>query len=283
MAIDGTVVLLVLLAALMHATWNAFVRSDKDTLLSLFAVKAPTIVISAAALVVTGFPALESLPYLLTSAAINCAYFYFLARAYEAGDLSVCYPIARGTAPVVVAIMSVTVIGETPPITAFVGVAVVSLGILVLAWRRSKSLPEPTGMAWALAVGLTIASYTLTDGLGARLSNNPIGYTAALSAVTGILLCAAVLYLRGQKAALESLASRWKIGLLGGLLMFSAYGLVMYALTRAPVASVSALRETGVIFAAIIGTIVLKEPLGARRVIASAIVAAGVAILVAAR
>lgn len=283
MAIDGTVVLLVLLAALMHATWNALVRSGKDTLLSLFAVKAPTILISAAALVVTGFPAFESLPYLLTSAAINCAYFYFLSRAYEAGDLSVCYPIARGTAPVVVAILSATVISETPPIMAFVGVAVVSLGILLLAWRRSKSLPKPAGMAWALAVGLTIASYTLTDGLGARLSNNPIGYTAALSAVTGVLLCATVLYLRGQKAALESLASRWKIGLMGGLLMFSAYGLVMYALTRAPVASVSALRETGVIFAAIIGTIVLKEPLGVRRVVASAIVAVGVAILVAAR
>ncbi|MEX0694297.1 MAG: EamA family transporter [Rhodospirillales bacterium] len=279
MVIDTHVVLLVLLAAMMHATWNALVRSGTDTLMSLFVVKAPTILVAAGVLMVTGLPEAESYPYLCMSAAINCGYFYFLIKAYSVGDLSVCYPIARGVAPMIVLLLSVSVLGETPPPSAYAGVAVISFGILVLAWRRDRSLPKPAGMAWALALGLTIAGYTLTDGIGARLSANPFGYTAVLNILTGILLCAAVVYLRGRTASFASLA-QWKTGLGGGTLMFGAYALVIYALTLAPVASIAALRETGVIFAAIIGTLVLKEPLGIRRVIASVFVAAGVAILV---
>lgn len=282
MTLDAPVVLLVLLAAIMHATWNAFVRSGSDTMLSLFSIKAPTILVAICVLLVTGLPAMESTPYLLASVAINGGYFYFLTKAYDTGDLSVCYPIARGVAPATVLLLSVSILGESPPLSAYAGVAVVSFGILVLAWRHDRSLPRPAGMMWALAVGLTIAGYTLTDGIGARLSGNPIGYTAVLNILTGILLCGAVLVLRGRGAAFASLA-RWKTGFVGGTLMFGAYALVIYALTRAPVASVAALRETGVIFAAIIGTLVLKEPLGRRRVVASVFVAAGVAILVAYR
>ena len=282
MAIETPVVLLVLLAAMMHATWNALVRSGKDTLLSLFVVKAPTIPVAALVLMFTGLPEVESFTYLCISAVINCGYFYFLTKAYDAGDLSVCYPIARGVAPVTVLLLSVSVLGETPPPSAYAGVGVVSFGIIVLAWRRDSSLPKPAGIAWALAVGLTIAGYTLTDGIGARLSANPIGYTAVLNILTGILLCISVVYLRGRTAAFSSL-KKWKTGIIGGTLMFGAYALVMYALTRAPVASIAALRETGVIFAAIIGTFILKEPLGIRRVVASLFVAAGVAILVAYR
>lgn len=282
MTFDAPVMLLVLLAAVMHATWNAFVRSGSDTLLSLFAVKAPTIAVAAGALLFVGLPAPASLPYLFASAVINGGYFYFLTKAYDTGDLSVCYPIARGVAPATVLLLSVTVLGETLPPAGYAGIAIVSFGILVLAWRPDRSIPQPAGIAWALAVGLTIAGYTLTDSVGARLSGNPIGYTAVLNILTGIMLCAAVLYLRGRNAAFVSL-KKWKTGVIGGTLMFGAYALVIYALTRAPVASVAALRETSVIFASIIGTLVLKEPLGVRRVIASVFVASGVAILVAYR
>lgn len=279
MTIDASVLLLVLLAAIMHATWNAFVRSGSDTLLSLFSVKALTILIAAGMLLVTGLPAVESAPYLVLSAAINGLYFYCLAKAYSSGDLSICYPIARGVAPVAVLLLSMLALGEVLPLPAYAGVAVISVGIILLAWRRDKALPPPAGIAWALAVGLAIAGYTMTDSVGARLSNNPVGYTAVLNVLTGILLCTVVVFLRGRRAALASLAN-WKIGLVGGTLMFGAYALVVYALTRAPVASVAALRETSVIFAAVIGTLVLKEPLGVQRVIASVFVAAGVAILV---
>jgi len=279
MTIDASVLLLVLLAAIMHATWNAFVRSGSDTLLSLFSVKALTILIAAGVLLVTGLPAVESAPYLVLSAAINGLYFYCLAKAYSSGDLSICYPIARGVAPVAVLLLSMLALGEVLPLPAYAGVAVISVGIILLAWRRDKALPPPAGIAWALAVGLAIAGYTMTDSVGARLSKNPVGYTAVLNVLTGILLCTVVVFLRGRRAAFASLAN-WKIGLVGGTLMFGAYALVVYALTRAPVASVAALRETSVIFAAVIGTLVLKEPLGVQRVIASVFVAAGVAILV---
>ncbi|MEX0695611.1 MAG: EamA family transporter [Rhodospirillales bacterium] len=282
MTVDASVLLLVLLAAIMHATWNAFVRSGSDTLLSLFLVKALTIPIAVGVLFVTGLPEIESAPYLVLSAAINSVYFYFLTKAYSSGDLSICYPIARGVAPVAVLLFSMFALGETLPLSAYAGVAVISVGIMVLAMRRDKSLPQPAGIGWALAVGLAIAGYTLTDGIGARLSGNPIGYTAVLNVLTGVLLCTAVVYLRGRSVAFASFTN-WKTGIIGGALMFGAYALVVYALTRAPVASVAALRETSVIFAAIIGTLVLKEPLGLRRIIASVFVAIGVAILVSFR
>lgn len=279
MTIDASVLLLVLLAAIMHAAWNAFVRSGSDTLLSLFSVKALTILIAVGVLFVTGPPAIESAPYLVLSAAINGFYFYCLAKAYSAGDLSICYPIARGVAPVAVLLLSMLVLGEVLPLPAYAGITVISIGITLLALRRDKALPPPAGIGWALAVGLAIAGYTMTDGVGARMSKNPVGYTAVLNLLTGILLCTAVVFLRGWNAALASLAN-WKIGLMGGTLMFGAYALVVYALTRAPVASVAALRETSVIFAAVIGTMILKEPLGVQRVIASVFVAVGVATLV---
>lgn len=124
MTVDTSVLLLVLLAAILHATWNAFVRSGSDTLLSLFSVKVLTIPIAVGVLYVTGLPAIESAPYLVLSAAINCVYFYCLTKAYSSGDLSICYPIARGVAPVAVVLLSMLALGETLPLAAYAGVAI---------------------------------------------------------------------------------------------------------------------------------------------------------------
>lgn len=282
MSIDFSVLLLVLLSAVMHAAWNALVRSGDDTLISLFLVKAPTMLVAAGVLLVTGLPAMESVPFMMFSTMVTAGYFYFLTNAYKVGDLSVCYPVARGVAPVSVLLLSVFVFDEVATLSAYVGVAIVSFGVLILAWRSNKAFANRKGLAWAAGVGLTIAGYTVSDGAGARISSNPIGYTAMHSIMTGIVLCTAVIYLRGYAAAIGSLRY-WQKGLAGGTLMFSAYAIVVYALTLAPVPTVAALRETGVIFAAFIGTVILKEPLGKRRVLASVFVALGVAILVLGR
>lgn len=282
MTMDATVVFLVLLSALMHAAWNAMVRSGADTLIALFLVKGPTMFVAAAVLAVVGLPSLESWPYLLASTAITAAYFYFLTNAYRVGDLSVGYPVARGVAPVVVLLLSAAFVGERPTVSGLLGVAIISLGVLILAWRSDARGPKPAAIFWAIGVGLTIAAYTVSDGLGGRASGNPIGYAAVLNIMTGIVLCGAVVFLRGAEPAFASLR-QWKTGLAGGVLMFGAYAVVIYALSLAPIAGVAALRETGVIFAAIIGTLVLKEPLGARRIVASVVVAAGVVLLVVGR
>jgi drug/metabolite transporter (DMT)-like permease len=133
-----------------------------------------------------------------------------------------------------------------------------------------------------MAVGLTIAGYTISDGIGARASGNPIGYAAALNIMTGIPLAAAVFALR-RGAAIDALRYGWRKGLAGGVLMFGAYAIVIYALTLAPMAAIAALRETGVIFAAVIGTLALRERYGAKRIAASALVVAGIVVLIGGR
>lgn len=282
MTLDVATVALVLLSALMHAGWNALVKTGEDSLMALFLVKAPTMAVAAVVLGVVGLPAISSWPYLLASTAITAGYFFFLANAYRVGDLSVVYPIARGVAPVLVLVPSMLLVGERPTASGLGGIAMVSLGILVLAWRSDARGGHLAAIAWAVGVGFFIAGYTVSDGIGGRISGNPVGYAAVLNIMTGIVLCTAVLFLRGGGAAVAAL-QQWKIGLAGGVLMFGAYAIIIFALSRAPIAAVAALRETGVIFAVIIGAAVLNEPFGRRHIAAAMVVTAGVALLVLGR
>ena len=279
MTLDPAIVALVLLAALMHAGWNAVVKMGNDRLLALLLIKAPTILVAVATLAVVGPPAPASWPYLLVSTGISIGYFYFLVRAYHAGDLSVAYPVARGSAPIATLILSFLIAGEQPSFASAAGVLIVSAGIVALGWQRGAVKGHAETMLWAMAVGLTIAGYTISDGIGARVSANPIGYAAALNILTGILIAVAAFALR-RGAAIDALRHGWRKGLAGGMLMFGGYAIVIYALTLAPMASIAALRETGVIFAALIGTMALRERFGARRIAASILVAVGLAILV---
>lgn len=282
MTLDLTTVALVLLSALMHAGWNALVKTSADRLIALFLVKATTMAVAAVVLGVVGLPAISSWPYLLASTAITAGYFFFLVNAYRVGDLSVAYPIARGVAPVLVLVPSILLVGERPATSGLGGIAMVSLGILVLAWRSGARGGHLAAIAWAAGVGSCIAGYTVSDAIGGRISGNPVGYAAVLNIMTGIALCTAVIFLRGTGAAVAAL-HQWKIGLAGGVLMFGAYAIVIFALSRAPIAAVAALRETGVIFAAIIGAAVLNEPFGGKRIAAAMVVTAGVALLVLGR
>jgi drug/metabolite transporter (DMT)-like permease len=271
-------VLLVLVSALMHAGWNLIAKRGTDRLLALAAMKAPNMLVALAVLLVAGLPAAGSWPFLLGSWVVNCLYFYFLLNAYR-GDLSLAYPVARGVAPLLVLLLSAVAAGEVPGPGGIVGVALVSLAIFVLAARGHITRLHRETLGWAAGVGLTIAVYTVIDGLGARRADNAIGYVAALNVLTGIVMCGTAWLRRGGAAVVAGVRAEWKHGLVGGALMLFAYMIVVYAMTIAPMAQVAAVRESSVIFAAVLGVLVLREPFGARRIVASTILALGVGLL----
>jgi len=280
--LDALPLALVLLAALMHAGWNLIAKLGNDRLVAMALIKAPNIVIAIAVIAFTGLPARESWPFLLGSTAVNCLYFYFLINAYRVGDLSLAYPVARGLAPLLVLALGWAFAGEMPTAAGFAGVIVISLSIVALGFERGAGARHYETLWWAAGVGLCIAVYTVTDGIGARLSRTAIGYVAVLNVFTGLAVCGTAAWRRGP-ALVEALRLNWRKGAFGGIMMLSGYTIVVYALTLAPMAQIAALRESSVIFAALLGALLLKEPFGAKRVVASTGVAAGIAILVLGR
>lgn len=282
MTLEPLPFVLVLVSALMHAGWNLMAKLGDDRLVAMALIKAPNMLVAAAALAWVGMPAPESIPYLVISGAVNCLYFYFLINAYRVGDLSLAYPVARGIAPLCVLALSAVAAREIPTAGGLGGIGLISLAIFVLAARRGADRQHHVTLRWAVGVGLTIAVYTVIDGLGGRASANTIGYVALLNVLTGVAVCGAALGLRGR-AAVAALRTSWKNGLFGGTLMLVGYMIVVHALAVAPMAQVAALRESSVVFAVILGVIFLKEPFGARRVAAASILAAGIAVLALSR
>jgi drug/metabolite transporter (DMT)-like permease len=278
MTLDSWPIALVLLAALMHAGWNAIVKTGRDALVSMALIKVPNMAVAAVVLAIVGLPDRACWPYLAGSVLATGFYFYFLINAYRVGDLSLAYPVSRSVAPLLVMGLSLVALGEVPTVSGFVGVTVISLAILIIGMQRRATRQHYQALLWAAAVGVTIAVYTVLDGAGARVSGTPVAYVALLNICTGVLVCTAALRSR-REALAEALRSDWLRGLVGGVMMLATYTIVVYALTLAPMALVAALRESSVIFAALIGALFLREPFGLRRVGASVAVAAGIAIL----
>ncbi|MBX3273617.1 MAG: EamA family transporter [Sandaracinaceae bacterium] len=222
-------------------------------------------------------PALASLPYLGASALLHVAYFALLVAAYRAADLSLVYPIARGVPPLLVACASWAFAGEQPPLVGAGGVALVAGGVLALGLVRThaSTSPRAKGILLALATALFVASYTVIDGLGARASGAPFGYAAWLFVAQGTLFAVGALAYGGAAVRREVWARR-KESALAGIVAAGGYAIALWAMTEAPIAFVAALRETSVVFAAILGALFLKEPFGRPRVLAAAAVAAGV-------
>ena len=265
---------LVLGSALLHASWNAIIKSSRDVTLDTALVAAGAGVLSLPLTAFLTLPASASWPYLGASVAIHIGYFTTLAGAYRVGYLGHAYPLMRGTAPLLVALFGIALLDEHPGATMWLGIVLISAGILGIGlMQRGRAHRGAT--LWALANAAIIASYTLVDGAGVRLSGSPAGYGAWLFLLQGLPFVALVIALR-QRAALDYARRHWRRGLGGGLCLLSAYGIVLWAMTQAPVAAVAALRETSVIFAALLGTVFLREPFGRRRVIGACAVALGV-------
>ncbi len=273
------VFLIVLLAALLHASWNAFVKMNGDRVLFMAVMMAASGLIAFAVALFLPLPAVESWPYLATSVLIHIGYQVFLLSAYKFGDLSHVYPLARGSAPLIVALVSVFVIGEALDSQAMIAVVIMALGIMSLSLTRgAQKLWNPPAVFFALGTGLFIAFYTLTDGIGARIAGNAHSYTVWMMGLQGIPFIAYVLATRrGQ--ALPEIGRVWKTAALMGLMSLTAYWSVIWAMTVAPIALVAAVRETSIIFALLFGVFFLKERLSLLQLVATFMTLTGVVLL----
>ncbi len=269
---------LVLGAALLHASWNALVKTGGDPFLRLAVVNLVSGLCALPFLITVGLPATASWPFLFASIVIHHGYYLALAYGYRHGDLSHVYPIARGIAPPLVALIAWGFAGESPGALGLLAIFVISAGILSLAFTDDGRLGAVKPLGFALATGVTIAGYTLADGLGGRRAGDVLGYIAWLFAIDALPFALLVAY-RYRARLGEALERAWRPAAVGGVLAAAAYGLVIWAMTKAPMAQVSALRETSVIMAALIGTRLLREPFGRRRIFAAGLVALGVILL----
>lgn len=276
MSLEPHLAALVLLAALAHASWNAIVKTSGDRLFTLTTVVGLGSVLYLPALFVLDVPPPAAWPWLITSTVLHLGYFAALAWAYRHGDLSAVYPISRGSSPVLVGIGAALFAGQVLSPGATAGVLSVSAGISLFAFERGiprGDLLKPVGIA--LLVGLLIASYTVVDGIGLRRTPDPFSYIAWLFVLDVVPLVTYVLAFRAAGYA-RHLRRHWRPEMIGGFFTFLAYSLVLYVLSTSGMAFVSALRETSVLFAVIIGAVRLKERFGVVRWAAALLVVAGV-------
>jgi drug/metabolite transporter (DMT)-like permease len=217
-------------------------------------------------------PHAASWPYLAGSAVLHIGYNIFLIRASRSGEFGSAYPIARGSSPLMVTLGAALVANETPTVLGMSGIALVSGGIISLAFR-GRRLPE-SGIFYALGTGLFIAAYSVTDGIGGRLSASPVSYTLWMCLLWG-LTAVPVYWLRRRDTHLWRGPRLTGLAALGGVVSLVAYGIVIFAMTRAPMGSVSALRETSVVFAVLLGRLFFAEALTPRRIVSVLVIAAG--------
>ena len=273
------ITLAVLGAGLLHASWNALLKAAPggDPMLDTASVVAGSSVCALLVLPFAPLPDPAAWKFMAASSTIHFAYYVTLAHAYRMGDLSFAYPLMRGSAPLIVAVLGMVVLHEVPSGHAALGILLICAGIVSIAFVRRSAHP-PAAAGWAFANAGIIALYTLVDGSGARASGNAIAYVTWLIFLEGLPFLAWIVWRRGPPAV-TYLRRGWRRGLLGGACSLAAYGIVLFAMTRAPLAAVAALRETSVLFAALIGAFWLKEGLGAMRLAGAASVVAGVAAL----
>ncbi len=268
-------VLAVLFGALLHAAWNAMVKSSTDKALDTAVIHVAGSVLAVPLVLVVGLPPAATWPYIGCSLVIHIGYYIALTGAYRHGDLGLTYPLMRGTAPLLVALSASVTLGETLSPLAWAGVAGVSCGVLALGLSR-HALDSPRAVAFALANAVIIAVYTVVDGLGVRTADHALQYVAILFLLDGWPFGLLLLLRRGPAVAWPYARARAPMAFLGAAASLGSYGIALWAMTHAPVAVVAALRETAVLFAALIGVIFLKEIFTLRRLVGTAAIVCGV-------
>ncbi len=285
--IGSGVLLAVLLGALLHASWNALIKSAQDKSLDTALIHGLGTLTALPMLALFGAPPAAAWPYVLGSTLIHIGYYTSLAGAYRHGDLGLTYPLMRGSAPLLVALFSHALIGEALSPWAWTGVLTICAGVLTLGLSRSAlrnqgdEARRRQALRYALTNALFIAAYTLVDGIGVRVSGNAPAYVSALFLFDGLPYLSLVLWQRRHDLApVRAYARRrWPVALLGTLASLGSYGIALWAMTRAPVAMVAALRETSVLFAAALGTLLLREPFGWQRALGTGVIVGGVMLL----
>ncbi len=265
------VVALVLCAAILHATWNAVLRSGADRLWSITVMSLAMTVVALPFAVLLPLPAAPSWSYLFLSAGLQVGYSVFLVLTYRHAELGQAYPIVRGSVPLLVTLGAAVFAGEHLTALSLSGIALVSFGIMSLA---AKSGTGKRSVAAALVTGLFIASYTVTDGMGARLAGNAQAYAAWLCLIYGVLMPLVFVAVRGR-LIIDRRSPETLRATIGGIISLLGYAVVIWAMTLGPIGPVSALRETSIVFAALIGRVFLNEALTIRRLAACLGIAAG--------
>lgn len=270
----------VLSSALMHAGWNAVLRFRGDRIALMALLTAASGLVALPGLLVVDVPRAEVWPWIVVSMAFHLGYNVFLASAYAHGELGRIYPLARGAAPLLTLGASLVLFGDELSAGAVSGVVILAGGIAALSFEGGPAAfrAAPRGVAYALITSLFIAGYTLSDGIGARISGDPHAYTLWLFALNGLPLITWLTIRRGREAG-TLIAANWKPGLLAGVLSLGAYWIAIWGFTQAPIALVAALRETSVIFAVLIGVVFLGERFRPTRILALAVVLCGLAVM----
>jgi phosphonate utilization associated putative membrane protein len=287
LALTWPVMLAVLAGAVLHAGWNALVKSSGDKELDTALVHFLGAVVALPLLVIVGLPPRAALPFIAASLVIHIGYYIALAGAYQNGELGLTYPIMRGFAPLLVALGSSAVLGEAPSAAAWAGIIGITLGVALVGLAHpGQALHHRKALAFAFSNALIIAIYTFVDGKGVRetvaAGDTAAAYVMLLFVLDGLPYPSLVYFKRdaaGRQAILAYARRRWPLAALGGTASIGSYAIALWAMTVAPVASVAALRETSVLFAALLGTWVLKERFGAQRAAGTLVIVAGVVAL----
>lgn len=277
---DTLVFTAVLFAAACHAGWNAAIKRELDPFLTTVLISLGAAVVAAACLPIVGLPAAPAWPFVIASVLVHLVYFAALIESYRAGDLGQVYPIARGSAPLMTAIATTVFFGEQLGAFGWGGIVLLVAGVLLLSLRGSRELArlDRAAVGFALFTAVTICAYSVIDGLGARRALNANAYSVALFIGIGPVMALYALRRRGT-GAFATMAGRWGTGLIGGMLQVGAYGIAIWAMTVAPIATVAALRETSVLFGAVIAVAILKEPLRLGRVLGAVLIVAGLVLI----
>ena len=288
LALTLPVTLIVLFGALLHASWNALVKSSTDKSLDTALIHVLGGAVALPLVWLAGLPPPASLPYLAASIIIHIGYYIALAGAYKHGDLGLTYPIMRGLAPLLVALASGIVIGEELSRLGWLGVAGISSGVLLVGLSRAVFAQgaHRAALGFALSNAVIIAIYTVVDGLGVRVAadhgGSALQYVATLFLVDGFPYFLFVMSQRKPQQRTDAwtyMRRRWPLALLGTLASLGSYGIALWAMTQAPVATVAALREVSVLFAALLGAVFLKEAFGLQRGAGTLLIVTGVAAL----
>jgi len=271
------VLALVLFGALLHATWNAIIKAGTDKSLDAAMVAAGGAVTALPFLPFLPLPASTAWPFIGASAILQFVYFQLVAAAYRAGDIGLVYPLMRGVAPLIIVSTSGFILKEALSGGVLIGTMTICAGILTLAFEARKGGRQAITLALSNAV--VIATYTYVDGIGARISGNSISYTLWMSLLPPVLLFAWAISRRSVSVVAAHVRYNWWRGLIGGAGSIASYGVALWAMTKAPVATVAALRETSILFALVISAVILKERSSIWRYVAGAIITAGVLVL----
>ena len=277
---DAFVFAAVLIAAACHAGWNATIKGGLDPLATTVVISIGAAVVAAALLPVVGLPAGAAWPWCGASVLIHLVYFAALIESYRAGDMGQVYPIARGSAPLMTAVVTTTLVGERLGLASWGGIILLVAGVMLLSLRGGRDLMrlDRKAVGFALFTAVTICAYSVVDGVGARHAGSANAYSVALFVGIGPVMVIYALARRGRKV-IPAMRRHWRLGLAGGTLQLGSYGIAIWAMTVAPIAIVAALRETSVLFGALIAIMFLKEPLRAGRVTAALMIVAGLTLI----